>query len=187
MRNVAIVSSLLLAGACASDECDGETWGRYEWVADGVEGESGCHPLLAFGSTAVMDGPATEIRIGGPGALAEPRYMPLPFCLVGIELLNIDLRTGEAGTVAPTAEIPDRRTPAFWVRVDVTRGDHAACGEIPPATTGGSWRILQGGTWGSIIDVEVRDVTFEPFDGHELVIPYGRWVARLPLDPIRYP
>lgn len=179
----------LLTGACASDECEGETWERYEWIADGVEGESGCHPLSTDGETHLKErAPDTEIRIGGgPGLGPDIQFMPLPFCVAGTVLLNIDLDAGESGSIAPNTAIPDDSTPAFWVQVPVTHGDHAACGEIPPDATGGSWRVLGGGTWGHVIDVEVRDVTFELVDGHSLVIPYGRWVAELPLNPIRYP
>lgn len=173
-------------------ECPGLEWGRYEWVVDGVTGSSGCFPCFAGGWTNARPGPsvpATRVDIGGPGGLAEPVFMASPYCLTAIETANVDFRTGATGIVTASIDT-DGRTPAFWVETltDPVPGE-ARCtrGGDYAVPTGGRWSVLQGGSWGDMVDVEVRDVTFEPVDGHELLIPYGRWVAELPADPPEFP
>jgi hypothetical protein len=37
--------------------------------------------------------------------------------------------------------------------------------------------------FGALIDLEVRDVEFEPFDGHVLRIDYARWRGREGFPP----
>jgi hypothetical protein len=118
--------------------------------------------------------------------------MPFPYCVTSLQTANVEFRTGATGPVNPSVET-DGRSAAFYVRTSTNRetgaerctmgGDAFAY----PVPRGGRWTVLQGAVWGNTVDIEIRDVTFEPFDGHELVIPYGRWVAELPSDPPEYP
>jgi hypothetical protein len=53
------------------------------------------------------------------------------------------------------------------------------------AATAGSWRVLRGGSWGDVVDIEAEDLTFEAFDGHAIEVPYARWRVSLGSTPVR--
>jgi hypothetical protein len=199
MRSIWSVLWMATSGCYTSGpeeyECPGLEWGRYEWVVDGVTGSSGCFPCFAGGWTNARPGPsvpATRVDIGGPGGLAVPVFMAFPYCVTSLETANVEFRTGETGSVTPSVDIEGRGV-AFNVRTSTNQTlgpDRCSMGGDPfgyPVPSGGRWTVLQGGSWGDIVDVEIRDVTFEVFEGHALVIPYGRWVVELPADPPEFP
>jgi hypothetical protein len=58
----------------------------------------------------------------------------------------------------------------------------AAGGADFATVTGGTWEVLQGGGEGDRVEVLIRDVTFEPYDG--LTFEYTRFRWRGILGPM---
>lgn len=206
----AIGSWVLLAAACgtspsrvhddaASDvgmqpECAGETF-EYRWTFDGAIGESGCLIPRAIGHTANESAggslAALEIQLLYLAPPEIPPRPPIPFC--GFEAIfdNTPFVNGSTGSVSSDrwAIGGDGQLPNTFIR-QRTASTLELCrmgGEAFAVPTGGTWHVIQGGTLGEIIEVEFRDVSFEPVDGHELTYDYIRWRVRLPDSLMAYP
>jgi hypothetical protein len=214
MRTLLLVTIGLFAGggvaACAASApvdagitdgavplCMGDDWTSFDWIVDSVAGRTPC--VHAYGTGWISSArPSVEplAYIIGPDGTPEV-HPPLeilpqpPLCLAAAYVYNTALRTGATGGMA--ADQPYDSRPAFVVTADFVDGGGANCytrdivGREGRHATGGTWTVLQGGSWGDVVDIEARDVTFEPFLGHTVAIPYVRWRVRLTDAPLAYP
>ena len=177
--------------------CAGDAYTQFDWNVDGVVGQTPC--VHAYG-TGWISGTTSNVEplsyIVGPDGSPES-HPPLeslpsaPLCLAAVYIYNIPLRTGATGGMA--ADRPYDARPAFVATADFVDGGGANCYTLEPVgrqnlhATGGTWTVLQGGSWGDVVDIEARDVTFEPFLGHAVQIPYVRWRVMMVAEPVRYP
>lgn len=169
----------------------------YAWQLDGNSGEERClEEPWAYGHSASdsvsASRAALEVRLTFIGSL-ELLPPTLPFCtLFEATFDNMLFVTGATGPVSSdrwaigdgtsSNVFPDQRTAATQ-QLCTSGGDGVA---LP---TSGTWHVLQGGELGEIVEVEFRDVTFAPVDGHELRYDYIRWRVRLPAreELVQYP
>lgn len=185
--------------AAVGVECEGQFL-VYEYDFDGITGDTGCIPAGSFTHTrrdSIRPGaPAWETSMGYRHEAAvhvDRTGLPMPqiLCGGGMRFWNIDLISGESGTLEgsdpPLATGWEPR--AFVTMVyDTTPGDGELCdGGAVGELASGTWHIIRGGSRpGDLIEVEARDVVFEPFMGHTLRFPRMRWRVRL-TEPINYP
>lgn len=169
-----------------SPRCPGEAY-YYEWVIDGERGFTECGVATGQGSTSAAFGdsiPRSTHILSGI-AVSDP---PHPLC-GGTEFwfANMDLVTGGSGLIAPDRNYTDQES-SVWARTQAAFGvdcyDDLSDNAVPIS---GSWHVVEGGGWGDVVTVEVRDLLFEPGNGLDVEIPYYFWRGRLTDSPIRYP
>lgn len=171
--------------------CEADTFLVYDWTFDGLSGSTGCQPSVAAirrysGINIGPCYPETTIALYYAGAGIVPGF-PDPDLLCGASIFfyNTPLLTGAVGTITPL-------DPARNGCPSVGQGFDAAVQlfdtyrvQPDPACaanatlTGGTWRVIQGGGAGQTVEVEARDVTFEPLDGHTLRLDRMYWRAQL--------
>jgi hypothetical protein len=197
------------AGTAGGEPCaDLDEFGYLEWTYDGVKGHTDCD--APAGWTVVRGDPgrvpptyASFLEFGARGKV-EPHGFPASrpdpefVCLFGLYATNWEPVPGSSGAgidlpywdFMNRVGAPDARR--FSPRVDVNPrrtgcSDLAAIdGQLTPRPGTGTWRVRESdGTLapGALIDLEVRDVEFEPFDGHVLRIDYARWRGREGFPP----
>lgn len=174
------------------------------WVLDGVAGEV-CSPDAS--ATGAID----NCTMAGcppisPGILsfsfgAYPQcFVPHPYTSVGLYVYNTELLEGAGGSLQaeegrlgrlrPLAAAND--APAYaevHLRFDY-RGP-GDCGPPPSDvafSTGGTWHVVRAGSFGEMVEVEARDVTFGATSpGHEIRLTRVYWRVRIrslpPLPP----
>jgi len=179
--------------------CEGDGWQVMDWVVDGESGRTPCMPAYGVGAVSGghTDGAEPLAYWIGPALTSEsdPAFLARPpLCEVGLAIYNIELPDGARGDELAAARPHDAR-PAFIVLGEIVHGGAELClVQVPPdgaregwPATAGTWRVLQGGSWGDVVDIEAEGLTFDPVDGHTIEVPYARWRVALPVEPIRYP
>jgi hypothetical protein len=170
-------------------DCRGEGWAYYQDRVDGVARAA----RVCVTGTVTMFGSTTRppwdgerwlwIRFG----VASAEGNSPPFC--GGALLsfsNVVLRTGLSGNVTSGPDWNVRSSePVVQASITVA-GAGATCpaGDQFGRVTGGTWHVIQGGTWDEVVEVEARDVTVAPVAGHSLRIVRMRFRMRLPSMPV---
>lgn len=169
-------------------ECDGE-YLVYDYQLDGEPGTTGCKPAQSR-TTIYPEGMATSLLYGEAVLTREqPSGLPAGMCGTDLRFYNTPLVTGETGPVRHLGSgVPDDvRAP----QVVLPLGHGFVTGRDPPECvpggpneaamlTGGTWHVLRGGSEpGEWVEVEARDVTFEPLDGHTFRFDRMQWRVQL--------
>lgn len=140
---------------------------------------------------------ACSIADGG----CPPVPAPLPLCGYYPEVVfnNVPLVTGASGTLSPEVRPRDATWYTAWVSlaVSVDRPDLISAGGEPSTCEAvggvvvpllsGTYHVVQGGTYGEEVVVEVRDVVVDAPEGHDIRIDLARWRLRLSDPPQRIP
>lgn len=113
--------------------------------------------------------------------------MPMPFGCAGlvVVLLNEPLETGRGGALRATEYPPSGSAIEPWASASTGAGPAPRMCSQAVHTEGGTWRVLQGGSWGDVVELEIRDARFSAL-GQVLVIESLVMRARI-LEPVIYP
>jgi len=189
------------AGADASEPTctDPDGYLVQHYVFDGEPGSTGC---VQAGSSSLTrrdsvnrNAPALEMHFGyrdEPGRdPAETRGLPRPLCGAALVFENTTVDSGASGELVDLETLPDS---GYVARVGVLVGydttpEDGACNpgnDRAAVRPGGTWRVLTGGTFGDIVEVEARDVHVEDAGGHTVTFERMYWRVRLG-GPIEYP
>jgi hypothetical protein len=172
----------------------------FEYTFDGVPGNTGCVPSIATPTTrrtTNRTAPAVEIGIGPydtadtmPASDPNMRGLPHPVCAANIHFENTPLEDGSMGDLVDRdASVGDGLDPRVWAGVtsDATPDDGRCDMDLNTGTLlGGTWRVLTGGWVGDFVDIEARDVTFAPLEGHTFALTRMRFHVLI-RDPIELP
>jgi hypothetical protein len=195
----ALALAPLIAAACAASHtredgagtgddaglsCEGE-YLVFDYTFDDVPGSTGCTPAGA----GMTISPRVAVTQLWQDWLREPNVrLPRGICAAAAGFYNIPLHTGARGlldstpyTVPAEPWVPQV---ILWVLEFLSSGSDSPCspggdGEFA-VLTGGTWHVLQGGSdAGDWIEIEARDVTFEPLGGHDFRLDRMLWRAQL--------
>jgi hypothetical protein len=171
----------------------------FEYIFDGVPGDTGCVPSVAYvftRQTTNRTAPAMKILITPydtadtmPASDANMRGLPYPVCGAGLVFENTPLETGSTGLLvdreATSGDGYDPRAYAGFT-YDSSPEDGLCAPDLGGTLIGGTWRVLTGGSVGDFVDIEARDATFEPFDGHTFELTRMRFHVEI-VSLIEYP
>lgn len=161
--------------------CSGERHAYVQVVIDGVA-ESFCSSTSA----------SSQIRTRDDGARSPAERMQAGAgnCEIAAQLIvyNIPLREGAGGVLVAedgrnTREYPehllDWQTPFAELRLLLASSD-GVCGDRSGYAVGGTWRVIRGDTiFGESLELEARDIVFDPIDGHTYRFPRIYWNTAL--------
>lgn len=175
------------ADAAAPECAHMEEYFLADWSVDGAAGTSGC--VAAQGiqhfptGPLCVDAPPLTINffsIDGDRGLPRPELT----CAMAAGVFNLELETGGTGLVQQGVLGPSPCDLEYFGFV-LNLGSEAECasgGRESARVSGGTYGVLQGGSVGDVVEVELRDITFEPIAGHIVVFHRVLYHVRL-YDP----
>lgn len=168
-----------------SRDCEGDAY-YHRFVFDGRPGATGCVEAAAGMYTYSVPQPQwilTHTAAVAPANDPALRGYPTPpICGAQLRIqIYYDLRWPAdrlTGSVAPGPV--DESSDNLYVELGVDTAGDPACRSGTGTTLtaiGGSYRVIAGGEPDEVLEIELTDVRFPPFDGHTIYFPSMWWRA----------